>query len=41
MQIFRKIYDLVRKLDNFLGTTAMAFIILLACANVFMRYVIG
>ena len=41
MQIFRNFYDLVRKLDNFLGMTAMAFIIVLACANVFMRYVIG
>ena len=41
MPMLRKIYDLVRKLDNFLGMAAMAFIILLACANVFMRYVIG
>ncbi|WP_319243498.1 TRAP transporter small permease [uncultured Propionivibrio sp.] len=41
MQILRSFYNLVRKLDNFLGMTAMAFIILLACANVFMRYVVG
>lgn len=41
MHILRKFYDLVRKLDNFLGMAAMAFIILLACANVFMRYVVG
>ena len=41
MHILRKFYDLVRKFDNFLGMAAMAFIILLACANVFMRYVIG
>ena len=41
MHILRKFYDLIRKLDNFLGMAAMAFIILLACANVFMRYVVG
>jgi TRAP-type C4-dicarboxylate transport system permease small subunit len=41
MQIFRIFYDFVRKLDNFLGMVAMGFIVLLACANVFMRYVIG
>ncbi len=41
MPILRKFYDLIRKLDNFLGMAAMAFIILLACANVFMRYVVG
>ena len=41
MHILRKFYDLVRRFDNFLGMAAMAFIILLACANVFMRYVIG
>lgn len=41
MSILRKFYDLIRKLDNFLGMAAMAFIILLACANVFMRYVVG
>ncbi len=41
MKILRKIYDFVRRLDNFLGMVAMAFIILLACANVFMRYVVG
>ncbi len=39
MQLLRKFYDMVRKLDNFLGMAAMAFIVLLACANVFMRYV--
>jgi len=41
MSILRKFYDLIRKLDNFLGMATMAFIILLACANVFMRYVVG
>jgi TRAP-type C4-dicarboxylate transport system permease small subunit len=41
MQLLRTFYDLVRKLDNFLGMVAMAFIVLLACANVFMRYVMG
>ncbi len=41
MRIFRAFYDLVRKVDNFFGMAAMAFIILLACANVFMRYVVG
>ena len=37
MQIFRKFYDAVRKFDSFMGMILMAFIILLACANVFMR----
>lgn len=41
MRIFHAFYDLVRKVDNFFGMAAMAFIILLACANVFMRYVVG
>ena len=41
MRIFHVFYDLVRKVDNFFGMAAMAFIILLACANVFMRYVVG
>lgn len=41
MRIFHAFYDLVRKVDNFFGMVAMAFIILLACANVFMRYVVG
>ena len=41
MQLLRNLYNLLRKLDNFLGMAAMAFIILLACANVFMRYVVG
>ena len=41
MQILHKIYDLIRKVDNFFGMAAMAFIILLACANVFMRYIVG
>ena len=41
MQILHKIYDFVRKVDNFFGMAAMAFIILLACANVFMRYIVG
>lgn len=41
MHFLRGFYDGVRRLDSFLGMAAMAFIILLACANVFMRYVIG
>ena len=41
MSALRKFYDLVRRFDTFLGMVAMAFIVLLACANVFMRYVIG
>jgi TRAP-type C4-dicarboxylate transport system permease small subunit len=41
MEILRSIYNLIRKFDSFLGMAAMAFIILLACANVFMRYVVG
>lgn len=41
MQLLRSLYNLIRKVDNFLGMAAMAFIILLACANVFMRYVVG
>lgn len=41
MQLLRSLYNAIRKLDNFLGMAAMAFIILLACANVFMRYVVG
>ena len=41
MRAFHRIYDGIRKLDDFLGMAAMAFIILLACANVFMRYVVG
>lgn len=41
MQVLRNFYDFIRKLDNFLGMAAMAFIILLATANVFMRYVVG
>lgn len=41
MQIFRKFYDAVRKFDSFMGMILMAFIILLACANVFMRYALG
>jgi TRAP-type C4-dicarboxylate transport system permease small subunit len=40
-QIFQKFHDFIKRLDSFLGMAAMAFIILLACANVFMRYVIG
>jgi TRAP-type C4-dicarboxylate transport system permease small subunit len=31
----------LKNLDDYLAMIAMAFIILLACANVFMRYVIG
>ena len=41
MHVFHKFYDLIRKIDSFFGMAAMAFIILLACANVFMRYVVG
>lgn len=41
MQLLRSLYHFIKKLDSFLGMTAMAFIILLACANVFMRYVVG
>jgi TRAP-type C4-dicarboxylate transport system permease small subunit len=41
MGLLRSLYNLIRKLDNFLGMAAMAFIILLACANVFMRYIVG
>ncbi|WP_319242834.1 TRAP transporter small permease [uncultured Propionivibrio sp.] len=41
MRTLRHLYELIRKLDNLLGMTAMAFIVLLACANVFMRYVVG
>ncbi|KYZ75982.1 hypothetical protein AXX12_05955 [Anaerosporomusa subterranea] len=32
---------LLRNLDDIVGMFLMAFIILLACANVFMRYVVG
>ena len=31
----------IKNLDDYLAMIAMAFIILLACANVFMRYVVG
>ena len=31
----------LRNLDDILSMILMAFIILLACANVFMRYVVG
>jgi TRAP-type C4-dicarboxylate transport system permease small subunit len=41
MKIFQKVYETIRKIDSFFGMAAMAFIILLACANVFMRYVVG
>jgi len=41
MQLLRALYNLIGKLDNFLGMFAMAFIVLLACANVFMRYVMS
>lgn len=37
----RMIWNLIKNLDDILGMVLMAFIILLACANVFMRYVIG
>ena len=41
MHILRNLYKLISRLDSFLSMTAMAFIIILACANVFMRYVVG
>ena len=41
MKIFRRIYGFVTRFDDFLGMVTMAFIILLACANVFMRYVVS
>ncbi|MDR2112450.1 MAG: TRAP transporter small permease [Candidatus Accumulibacter sp.] len=41
MTVFHRFYDFARRLDSLFGMAAMAFIILLACANVFMRYVIG
>lgn len=41
MKIFQKVYEAVKRIDSFFGMVAMAFIILLACANVFMRYVVG
>ena len=41
MRIFGRIYSFVTRMDDFLGMVTMAFIILLACANVFMRYVVG
>ena len=41
MNFFHKIYTVAKKIDSFFGMVAMAFIILLACANVFMRYVVG
>ena len=34
-------WKIVKNLDDYLGMNLMAFIVLLACANVFMRYVIG
>lgn len=35
------LWKIVKNLDELLGMLSMAFIILLACANVFMRYVVG
>lgn len=37
----RSLWKLVKNLDEYLGMSLMAFIIILACANVFMRYVVG
>lgn len=37
----RAILSVLKNLDDILGMVLMAFIILLACANVFMRYVVG
>ncbi|SDF33467.1 TRAP transporter small permease [Sporolituus thermophilus] len=37
----RIIWRMIKNLDDILGMLFMAFIILLACANVFMRYVVG
>ena len=36
-----RIWSILKNLDDYLGMLFMAFIILLACANVFMRYVVG
>jgi TRAP-type C4-dicarboxylate transport system permease small subunit len=41
MTVLCRFYDLARRIDKLFGMLAMAFIILLACANVFMRYVVG
>ncbi|WP_333594626.1 TRAP transporter small permease, partial [Anaerospora hongkongensis] len=35
------IWNFIKKIDEIVGMALMAFIVLLACANVFMRYVIG
>lgn len=37
----RAVVRVLKNLDEILGMCLMAFIILLACANVFMRYVMG
>lgn len=34
-------WKFIKNLDEYLGMLFMAFIILLACSNVFMRYVVG
>lgn len=36
-----RVWNFLKNLDDYLGMFLMAFIILLACANVFMRYVVG
>ncbi len=37
----RQLWNFIKNLDEIIGMVLMAFIILLACANVFMRYVVG
>lgn len=37
----KKIWGFLKNLDDIIGMALMAFIILLACANVFMRYVMS
>lgn len=36
-----RIWKILKNLDDYLSMFLMAFIILLACANVFMRYIVG
>jgi TRAP-type C4-dicarboxylate transport system permease small subunit len=35
------IWKIIRNIDDIVGMVLMGFIVLLACANVFMRYVVG
>lgn len=37
----QKLWMLIKNLDEIMGMILMGFIVLLACANVFMRYVVG